>query len=87
MASPEGTMKIKRIEHIAVAVENLEQIASLLGDKFGQSDQQLQFTVNDPKAYTKPWSATRYLKIAVNTELIEDICNENNRNLPHMIGK
>jgi methylmalonyl-CoA/ethylmalonyl-CoA epimerase len=28
-------MKIKRIEHIAVAVENLDQIAALLGDKFG----------------------------------------------------
>ncbi|MBZ5674363.1 MAG: hypothetical protein LAP61_08975 [Acidobacteriia bacterium] len=48
---------------------------------------EVQFTVNDPKAYTKPWSATRYLKIALNTELIEDICNENNKNLPHMIGK
>ena len=48
---------------------------------------EVQFTVNDPKAYTKPWSATRYLKIALNTELIEDICNENNKNLPHMVGK
>jgi len=48
---------------------------------------EVQFTVDDPKAYTKPWSATRYLKIAVNTELIEDICNENNKNLPHMVGK
>ena len=28
-------MKIKRIEHIAVAVENLEFMAGLLGDKFG----------------------------------------------------
>jgi hypothetical protein len=48
---------------------------------------EVQFTVNDPKAYTKPWSATRHLKIALNTELIEDICNENNKNLPHMVGK
>ena len=28
-------MKIKRIEHIAVAVENLDLMAKLLGDKFG----------------------------------------------------
>jgi methylmalonyl-CoA/ethylmalonyl-CoA epimerase len=28
-------MKIKRIEHIAVAVENLDFMAKLLGDKFG----------------------------------------------------
>jgi methylmalonyl-CoA/ethylmalonyl-CoA epimerase len=28
-------MKIKRIEHIAIAVDNLNEIAKLLGDKFG----------------------------------------------------
>jgi methylmalonyl-CoA/ethylmalonyl-CoA epimerase len=28
-------MKIKRIEHIAVAVNNLDEMAKLLGDKFG----------------------------------------------------
>jgi len=28
-------MKIKRIEHIAVAVENLDSMAKLLGDQFG----------------------------------------------------
>jgi methylmalonyl-CoA/ethylmalonyl-CoA epimerase len=38
-------MKIKRIEHIAVAVENLEQIASLLGDKFGLD---LEYTEERP---------------------------------------
>jgi hypothetical protein len=48
---------------------------------------EVQVTVNDPKAYTRPWSATRYLTLAVDTELIEDVCNENNRNLPHMVGK
>jgi len=48
---------------------------------------EVQVTVNDPKAYTKPWSAMRYMKIALDTELIEDICNENNKNLPHMVGK
>jgi hypothetical protein len=48
---------------------------------------EVQVTVNDPKAYTRPWSAMRYLTLAVNTELIEDVCNENNKNLPHMVGK
>lgn len=48
---------------------------------------EIQVTVNDPKAYTKPWTATRYMRIALDTELIEDICNENNKNLPHMVGK
>jgi hypothetical protein len=53
--------------------------------KFGRLE--VQLTVNDPKAYTRPWSATRYLTLALDTELIEDACNENNKNLPHMVGK
>jgi len=48
---------------------------------------EVQITVNDPKAYTRPWSTKRYLKIALNTELIEDICNENERSMQHMVGK
>jgi len=48
---------------------------------------EVQVTVTDPKAYTRPWSAMRYLTLALNTELIEDVCNENNKNLPHMVGK
>jgi hypothetical protein len=47
----------------------------------------VEVTVDDPKAYTRPWKATRYLKIAVDTELIEDICNENERSFSHMVGK
>ena len=38
---------------------------------FGHMD--IQITFDDPKAYTKPWSAMRYMKIALDTELIEDI--------------
>jgi hypothetical protein len=53
--------------------------------KFGRLE--VQLTVNDPKAYTRPWSATRYLTLALDNELIEDVCNENNKNLPHMVGK
>ena len=53
--------------------------------KFGRLE--VQLTVNDPKAYTRPWSATRYLRIALDTELMEDICNENERSSAHMVGK
>jgi hypothetical protein len=34
-----------------------------------------------------PWSAKRYLKIALDTELLEDICNENEKSFQHMVGK
>jgi hypothetical protein len=48
---------------------------------------EVEITVDDPKAYTRPWKAKRYLKIALDTELIEDICNENERSFAHMVGK
>jgi hypothetical protein len=48
---------------------------------------EVQITVNDPKAYTRPWTVTRSLKIAVDTELFEYICNENEKDVAHMAGK
>jgi hypothetical protein len=48
---------------------------------------EVEVTVNDPKVYTRPWSAKRYLKIALDTELMEDICNENEKSFLHMVGK
>lgn len=46
-----------------------------------------ELTVDDPKVYTRPWTAKRYLRIALDTELIEDICNENEKSFRHMVGK
>jgi hypothetical protein len=48
---------------------------------------EVEVTVNDSKVYTKPWSAKRYLKIALDSELMEDICNENEKSSAHMVGK
>ena len=47
---------------------------------------EVQMTINDPKAYTKPWSATRHLSLAPNMELLEYVCNENEKSLQHMVG-
>ena len=33
-------------------------------------------TVDDPKAYTKPWSVTLKQRIVVDTDLIDEICLE-----------
>jgi hypothetical protein len=52
---------------------------------FGHID--LQVTINDPKAYTKPWTvALAGLDFLPDEELIESIC-ENEKDLPHMVGK
>jgi hypothetical protein len=39
----------------------------------------LQVTIDDPKAYTKPWSTTQSLAFQPDTELLEYICDENNK--------
>jgi hypothetical protein len=43
-------------------------------------------TVDDPKAYTQPWTVTIKLALVVNTDLLEYICNENEKSLQHMVG-
>ena len=40
-----------------------------------------------PKAYTKPFTVRVDQRIMIDTEMIEFICNENNRDPQHMIGK
>jgi hypothetical protein len=37
----------------------------------------IQVTVDDPKAYTKPWTVTLHQRIAINTELVDEVCREN----------
>jgi hypothetical protein len=37
-----------------------------------------QITIDDPKAYTKPWTATRIFKLKPDWEIKEYVCTENN---------
>ena len=52
---------------------------------FGHMD--IQITIDDPKAYTKPWTVTEEVHLLPDTELMEFICNENNRDVEHLPGK
>jgi hypothetical protein len=45
---------------------------------------EIQVTVDDPKAYTKPWTVKLEQRIVVDTELIDEICVENEQSLKHM---
>ncbi|MGP0072311.1 MAG: hypothetical protein ACLPWF_10290 [Bryobacteraceae bacterium] len=47
----------------------------------------IDITVEDPKAYTHPWTIRISDRIMLNTELIEFICNENERSDAHLVGK
>jgi hypothetical protein len=48
---------------------------------------EIEVTIDDPKAYTKPWTVTVHQRIMPDTDLIEFICQENNRDTPHLSAK
>ena len=47
----------------------------------------LAITINDPKSYSKPWSVAAKVHLLPQDELIEHICEENNKAPGHMVGK
>jgi hypothetical protein len=46
---------------------------------------QIEVTVDDPKAYTRPWTVNLTQRIMVDTEMMEFICNENERSSKHFV--
>jgi hypothetical protein len=52
---------------------------------FGHID--LQVTYNDPKAYKKPWSVSFGVNLAPDTEMLEYVCGENERDRSHLVGR
>jgi hypothetical protein len=47
----------------------------------------IEVTVDDPKAYTKPWTVTLTQRLMVDDEMIEFICLENEQSSKHYVGK
>jgi hypothetical protein len=48
---------------------------------------EVEITVNDPKAYTTPWTIQLHQFLVLNTELIDETCLENEKDLKHLVGK
>ena len=44
----------------------------------------VQITVDDPKAYTKPWTVTLNKILKADTELLDYICAENEKDVKHI---
>ena len=59
------------------ATERLRVTERFVRKDFGHMD--IEITVDDPKAYTRPWTVTQPLVYQADDELIEYICDENNR--------
>ena len=50
-------------------------------------DLRIDVTIDDPKAYTAPFTVRLNQKLVPDEELIEFICAENERSTAHMVGK
>ena len=44
----------------------------------------IDVTVNDPSAFKEPWSVQLKQAIVLDTEMIDEICAENEKDLIHM---
>ena len=58
-------------------------------ERFSRRDfghMEIQITIDDPDAYTRPWTVIIPKQLLADTELIEFMC-ENEKDLAHMVGK
>ena len=46
-----------------------------------------QATIDDPKTYAKPWTTSWNIPWRAGEELLEYICQQNNKDLQHLVGK
>jgi hypothetical protein len=48
---------------------------------------EIELTVDDPKAYTAPWTIKMNHSIVLDTELMDYICLENEKDMQHAVGR
>jgi len=48
---------------------------------------EIEITVDDPKAYTKPWTVKMNQTIKLDTDLLDYICLENEKDIQHLVAK
>jgi len=67
------------------ATENLRVTERFRRKDFGHMT--VEITVDDPKTYTKPWTVNLPLLFQADSDLLEYMCNENNKDIEHLVGK
>lgn len=65
--------------------EALRLIERFTRHNFGHMS--IQVTIDDAKAYTKPWSVTEDYFLLPDTDLLEEVCLENEKDVEHLVGK
>jgi len=68
------------------ATESLHVTERFRRKDFGNLE--VQATIDDPKAYSKPWTtAAQKMHLMLGTEILEFVCNENEKDAPHLFVK
>ena len=65
--------------------EQLHVIERFRRKDFGHMN--VDITIEDAQAYTRPWDLTLPLRLVPDTDLLEYVCNDNNKDLEHLVGK
>jgi len=65
--------------------EKLRVIEKYRRKDFGHME--IEITIDDPGAYTKPWTVLESPTLLVDSELFEFICSENEQDIKHMVTK
>ena len=63
------------------------RVALIIGNSAYQAVSKLPNTVNDAKAYTRPWTVLVRQTAVLDTELLDAICLENEKDAPHLPRK
>ena len=61
-----------------------------LTERFRRTDvgrMQLEMTFDDPKTYSRPWTIAVDVHLFPDTELIENVCNENEKDRHRLVGR
>ncbi len=67
------------------ATEGFHLIERYRRRDFGRMD--LEMTIDDPMAYTRPWTIYVEMALQPDTELLEFICEENEKDAERLVGK
>jgi hypothetical protein len=64
--------------------------AARVVERFGRPDYghlRIEITVDDLKAYTRPWTVNIEQSIVLDTEMLDAVCWENEKDVPHLLGR
>jgi hypothetical protein len=64
------------------ASDKLTVIERVRRPPFGRLE--IEYTIDDPTYYTSAWTTTTNARVLPDAELMEFICNENEKSTPHM---